>query len=300
MPHYNVLFLCTGNSSRSIMAEAIMNRRGGPTFTAYSAGSHPSGSVRPEALRQIAAAGLSPEGYRSKSWEEFTRLDSPHLSFVFTVCDNAAQEVCPIWPGQPMTAHWGIPDPGAVDSTPAEIERAYKQAFIMLATRISLMLALPLATMDSFAIKKEIDSIGKQKSMRPHIPGDIMQTIIFACVHNAGRSQMAAAFFNQLANPLKARAVSAGTEPDLRVHPEVLEVMKEVGIDLRDAKPKKLTAQLLITMGCGDKCPYVPGLRRDDWPLQDPKGLPMKDVRAIRDGIKSRVQTLLANEGLQA
>jgi arsenate reductase len=162
MPHYNVLFLCTGNSSRSIMAEAIMNRRGRPTFTAYSAGSHPSGSVRPEALRQIATAGLSPEGYRSKSWEEFTRPEPPHLSFVFTVCDNAAQEVCPIWPGRQMTAHWGIPDPGAVDGTPEEIERAYKQAFTMLATRISLMLALPLATMDSFAIKKEIDRIAEQ------------------------------------------------------------------------------------------------------------------------------------------
>jgi arsenate reductase len=142
--------------------------------------------------------------------------------------------------------------------------------------------------------------------MRPHIPGDIIRIVIFACVHNAGRSQMAAAFFNQLADPLKAQGISAGTEPGLRVHPEVLEVMKEVGIDLSEAKPKKLTdelgggAQLLITMGCGDKCPYVPGLRRDDWPLQDPKGLPMEDVRRIRDEIKSRVQSLLASEGLQA
>lgn len=133
-----------------------------------------------------------------------------------------------------------------------------------------------------------------------------MQTIIFACVHNAGRSQMAAAFFNQLADPRRARAISAGTEPGLRVHPEVLKVMKEVGIDLSDARPQKLTdelareAQLLVTMGCGDKCPYVPGLRRDDWPLRDPKGLPMEDVRTIRNDIRSRVQTLLLNEGLQA
>jgi arsenate reductase len=162
MPHYNVLFLCTGNSSRSIMAEAIMNCKGAPNFTAYSAGSHPTGTVRPEALRQIEAAGLSAEGFRSKSWEEFTKPDSPHLSFVFTVCDNAAKEVCPVWPGQPMTAHWGIPDPAAVEGTPEEIERAYKQAFAMLTTRISLMLALPLATMESLAIKKEIDSIGKR------------------------------------------------------------------------------------------------------------------------------------------
>ena len=133
-----------------------------------------------------------------------------------------------------------------------------------------------------------------------------MHKVIFACVHNAGRSQMAAAFFNQLADRTKAEAISAGTEPGLRVHPEVLAVMQEVGIDLSNAKPQKLTqelaedAALLITMGCGDKCPYVPGLRRDDWPLQDPKGLPLDDVRRIRDDIKNRVQTLLVDEGMQA
>jgi arsenate reductase len=161
MAHFNVLFLCTGNSSRSIMAEAIMNRRGAPNFTAYSAGSHPTGSVRPEALRQIKDAGIDPEGFRSKSWEEFTGPDAPHLSFVFTVCDNAAKEVCPVWPGQPITAHWGIPDPATVEGSEADIENAYKQAFAMLSTRISLMLALPLASMEIFAIKKELDSIGK-------------------------------------------------------------------------------------------------------------------------------------------
>jgi arsenate reductase (thioredoxin) len=162
MPHYNVLFLCTGNSARSIMAEAIMNRKGRPNFTAYSAGSHPAGVIRPEAIRQIESAGLSAEGMRSKSWDEFTMPDAPHLSFVFTVCDNAAKEVCPIWPGQPMTAHWGLPDPAAVTGTPEEIDRAYKQAFSMLERRITLMLALPLASLDSLAIKKEIDAIGQQ------------------------------------------------------------------------------------------------------------------------------------------
>lgn len=131
-----------------------------------------------------------------------------------------------------------------------------------------------------------------------------MLKVIFACVHNAGRSQMAAAFFNQLADPHKARAVSAGTEPGERVHPEVQAVMREVGIDLSNAKPQKLMeqlamdAQLLITMGCGDKCPVVPGLRRGDWPLRDPKGLPTEEVRAIRDDIKSRVQNLLRSEEL--
>ena len=129
-----------------------------------------------------------------------------------------------------------------------------------------------------------------------------MHKVIFACVHNAGRSQMAAAFFNQLANRIEAEAVSAGTEPGARVHPEVLAVMQEVGIDLSNAKPQKLTqelandAALLITMGCGDQCPYVPGLRRHDWPLKDPKGLPMEEVRVIRDDIKNRVLTLLCDE----
>jgi arsenate reductase (thioredoxin) len=131
-----------------------------------------------------------------------------------------------------------------------------------------------------------------------------MLKVIFACVHNAGRSQMAAAFFNQLANSLKVEAISAGTEPGERIHPEVLSVMKEVGIDLTHAKPQKLTddlakdAHLLITMGCGDKCPYVPGLRRDDWPLPDPKGQPIEEVRVIRDEVRRRVQRLLVDEDL--
>jgi arsenate reductase len=131
-----------------------------------------------------------------------------------------------------------------------------------------------------------------------------MLKVIFACVHNAGRSQMAAAFFNHLADPQKAQAISAGTEPGERVHPEVQTVMQEVGIDLSNAKPRKLTeelakdAQLLITMGCGDKCPYVPGLRRDDWPLPDPMGLPIVEVRAIRDEVKRRVQDVITLEGL--
>jgi arsenate reductase len=131
---------------------------------------------------------------------------------------------------------------------------------------------------------------------------ETMQKVIFACVHNAGRSQMAAAFFNQLADHSKAEAVSAGTEPGLRVHPEVLSAMQEIGIDLSHAKPQRLTqelaegASLLVTMGCGDKCPYVPGLRRDDWPLRDPKGLSQSEVRAIRDEIKARVQNLIEAE----
>ena len=160
--HYNVLFLCTGNSARSIMAEAILNGKRHPHFTAYSAGSSPSGSVRPEALKLLQSSNLPVEGARSKNWEEFSRPGAPTMSFVFTVCDNAAKEVCPIWPGQPMTAHWGIPDPAAVTGTPQEIERAFREAFITLKRRIDLFLSLPLASLDSLAIKKEIDRIGKQ------------------------------------------------------------------------------------------------------------------------------------------
>jgi arsenate reductase (thioredoxin) len=159
---YNVLFLCTGNSARSIMAEAILNHKGKPTFHAYSAGSHPAGMVRPEALRQIEAAHLPTQGFRSKDWSEFARAGAPHLHFVFTVCDNAAKEVCPIWPGQPMTAHWGVPDPASVAGTPEQIERAFREAFMILERRISLFLCLPIASLDALAIKKEIDRIGQQ------------------------------------------------------------------------------------------------------------------------------------------
>ena len=159
---YNVLFLCTGNSARSIMAEAILNRKGRPNFTAYSAGSHPSGRVRPEALAQIERARLPTDGLRSKDWSEFARADAPKMNFVFTVCDNAAKEVCPIWPGQPMTAHWGVPDPAAVEGAPDQIEKAFREAFVILDRRISLFLCLPLASLDKLAIKKEIDRIGLQ------------------------------------------------------------------------------------------------------------------------------------------
>lgn len=162
MAHHNILFLCTGNSARSIMAEAIMNWKGRANFTAYSAGSHPSGIVRPEALRQIESANLSTAGLCSKSWGEFAKPDAPVMNFVFTVCDNAANEVCPVWPGQPITAHWGVPDPAGVQGTLEEIDRAYKQAFSMLERRITLMLSLPLASLDSMALKSELDNIGKK------------------------------------------------------------------------------------------------------------------------------------------
>lgn len=160
--HYNVLFLCTGNSARSIMAEAILNHKGKPSFTAYSAGSHASGIVRPEALKQLELAQMPIDGLCSKNWDKFRQAGAPQMNFVFTVCGNAAREVCPIWPGQPMTAHWGVADPTEVNGTPEQIERAFRDAFMLLDRRINLFLSLPLESLDDLAIKSEVDRIGKQ------------------------------------------------------------------------------------------------------------------------------------------
>jgi len=165
---YNVLFLCTGNSARSIMAEALLNQRGRGAFRAFSAGSHPSGAVRPEALAQLRAANIPTANLRSKSWDEFAEFAGraaphnapPSMDFIFTVCDNAANEVCPLWPGRPTTAHWGVPDPAAVHGTPEQIARAYRDAFSHLDRRIQLFVSLPLSTLDKMAIKREIDRIG--------------------------------------------------------------------------------------------------------------------------------------------
>jgi arsenate reductase len=143
------------------MAEAILNFKGRPHFTAYSAGSHPTGKVRPEALRQLETAHIPTEGLRSKAWDEFSLPSAPKLDFVFTVCDNAAKEVCPVWPGQPLTAHWGIPDPAAIRGTAADIERGFRDAFFILERRISLFLSLPLTSLDRLAIKRELDIIGR-------------------------------------------------------------------------------------------------------------------------------------------
>jgi arsenate reductase len=159
--HYNVLFLCTGNSARSIMAEAVLNHRGKGMFTAYSAGSHPTGTPRPEALEQIQSAGIATDGLRSKSWDEFATPGAPPLDFVFTVCDSAAKEACPYWPGKPMIAHWGIPDPAAAKGTPEEISRAFRDAFVALDRRIELFLSLPLATLEQLSIHEEIKRIGQ-------------------------------------------------------------------------------------------------------------------------------------------
>jgi arsenate reductase len=159
---YNVLFLCTGNSARSIMAEAILNQKGKPHFTAYSAGSFPTGGVNPYAVKQLEAAHLPTSNLRSKSWDEFAKPGVPPMDFVFTVCDDAAREACPVWPGQPITAHWGVPDPADVVGSSTQIERAFLDAFVVLDRRIGLFLCLPLASLDKMALKREIDRIGLQ------------------------------------------------------------------------------------------------------------------------------------------
>jgi len=158
---YNVLFICTGNSARSIMAEAILNKAGDGNFRAYSAGSQPKGVVHHETLRLLDSLGYDTSGFRSKSWGEFARPGAPLLDFVFTVCDNAGGEVCPVWPGQPMTAHWGVPDPAAVTGSPAEIALAFKDAYRLLNQRIGIFASLPLRSLDQLSLQQRLNEIGR-------------------------------------------------------------------------------------------------------------------------------------------
>ncbi len=161
---YSVLFLCTGNSARSIIAEAILNKIGAGKFRAYSAGSHPKGAVNPRTIQLLQGLGYDTSGLRSKSWEEFARPGAPPLDFVFTVCDNAAAEACPVWPGQPMTAHWGIPDPAEAKGTPAEIALAFKEAYRMLNQRIGIFTVLPLRSLDQLSLQTKLGEIGRLES----------------------------------------------------------------------------------------------------------------------------------------
>ena len=158
---YNVLFLCTGNSARSILAEAILNKIGKGKFAAYSAGSFPKNAVNPHTLRLLKRLGFSTESLRSKSWDEFAQPGAPEMDFVFTVCDQAANETCPVWPGHPMTAHWGVPDPAAVEGTEATVEASFREAFAMLRRRIELFVNLPVKSLDRMSLKTQLAQIGK-------------------------------------------------------------------------------------------------------------------------------------------
>ena len=160
---YNVLFLCTGNSARSVIAEAILDKIGKGKFTAYSAGSQPKGQVNPNTIRLLQDLGYDTSGFRSKSWREFARLDAPPLDFVFTVCDTAAGETCPVWPGQPMTAHWGIPDPAEAQGSDTEIALAFKDAYRMLMRRIEIFVALPIKSLDTLSLQAKLKDIGRME-----------------------------------------------------------------------------------------------------------------------------------------
>lgn len=160
---YNVLFLCTGNSARSILAEALMNRLGAPRFRAFSAGSDPKGQVNPHSIALLKSLNYKTDGFRSKSWDEFAAPGAPQLDFVFTVCDNAANEVCPIWPGQPMSAHWGVPDPAAAEGSEAVIAQAFADAYRMLQNRISVFVNLPMSSIDRLSLQKRLDDIGAMR-----------------------------------------------------------------------------------------------------------------------------------------
>ncbi|OZI61911.1 arsenate reductase ArsC [Bordetella genomosp. 11] len=158
---YNALFICTGNSARSILAEGLLNGLGQGRFRAYSAGSHPKDSVHPMALATLERLGMPAQGYRSKSWDEFVGPDAPRFDFIFTVCDNAAGEVCPVWPGKPMSAHWGVPDPAAVEGSEETRRKAFNETAVVLKRRIELFLSLPLARLDAMSLQRELRDIGK-------------------------------------------------------------------------------------------------------------------------------------------
>ena len=160
---FKVLFLCTGNSARSIMAEAILNKLGAGKFRAYSAGSQPKGRVNPHTIQLLHGLGYDTSGFRSKSWSEFAKPGAPALHFVFTVCDNAAGEICPVWPGQPMTAHWGIPDPAEAKGSPAEVALAFKDAYLMLSQRIAIFAALPIRSLDQLSLQARLEEIGRMQ-----------------------------------------------------------------------------------------------------------------------------------------
>ena len=160
---FNVLFLCTGNSARSIMAEAILNKVGAGKFHAYSAGSRPTGQLNPHALGLLQSLGYDTSRFRSKSWNDFAKPGAPALDFVFTVCDNAAGETCPVWPGQPMTAHWGVPDPVEAKGSPAEIALAFKDAYWMLHQRIAVFTALPIRSLDQLSLQRRLNEIGRMR-----------------------------------------------------------------------------------------------------------------------------------------
>jgi arsenate reductase len=231
---YNVLFICTGNSARSIIAEGLMNHLGGGRFKAWSAGSHPKGDVNPLAQKTLAAWRIPSDGFRSKSWEEFAGPGAPALDFVFTVCDNAAGEVCPVWPGQPMSAHWGVPDPAAVEGSEEQKAKAFMDVAITLKRRIELMLALPLSTLAGLSLQRQIERIGLRQADEAAI------NVLILCTHNSARSMLAEGMLNALAarRGQAVRAYSAGSQPSGRINPFALDALRNAGIETSGLRSK--------------------------------------------------------------
>lgn len=280
---YNVLFICTGNSARSIMAEGLMNQLGNGRFRAWSAGSRPNGSVNPFALQTLADWHIPTVGFRSKSWQEFSQVGAPTLDFVFTVCDNAAGEVCPVWPGQPMTAHWGVPDPAAVEGTNTEKAKAFMDAAITLKRRIELMLALPVESLAPLALQRQIERIGVRQA------DELTTNVLILCTHNSARSVLAEGMLNELAarRGQAVRAFSAGSEPRGRINPFALEALRNAGIDTskfrskswdefsRDDSPPLSIVITVCDSAAAETCPVFFGGRggaplKTHWGYPDP------------------------------
>jgi arsenate reductase len=232
---YKVLFVCTGNSARSILAEALLNFLSGGRFIAYSAGSHPAGAVNPLSIKTLEQLHLPTDGYRSKNWDEFSKPDSPELDFVITVCDKAAGEVCPVWPGQPMTAHWGVADPAAAEGTDEQRLKAFLDTAIVLKRRIELMLSLPLTSLDKLSLQSAVRDIGKRWS-KPVATTNVL----ILCTHNSARSVLSEAMLNHWAGKRNrdVKAFSAGSAPSGRINPFALEALSNAGVDVTGYRSK--------------------------------------------------------------
>jgi arsenate reductase len=282
---FNVLVLCTGNSARSVMAEALFNVLGKGRFHAYSAGSHPAGAVNAFAIERCQSIGYDTSGLRSKSWDEFALPDAPRMDFVITVCDQAAGEACPVWPGQPLSAHWGLPDPAVVEGSDEVKSKAFRDAFVTMKRRIELMLALPLAKLDKLAIQKEIKDIGT----RWREPVGETTNVLILCTHNSARSVLAEGMLNHWAARLGTtiQAFSAGSSPSGRINPHALKALNDAGVDTSDyrskswdefARPDAPQMRIVITVcdqAAAEPCPYWPGSPvQVHWGYADPSNAP--------------------------
>lgn len=295
---YNVLFLCTGNSSRSIMAEALLNVLGKGRFRAYSAGSHPAGEVNQFATQAIEEAKYPKGEPRSKSWDEFAGPDAPHMDFVITVCDRAAGEVCPVWPGQPVTAHWGFQDPGALIGTDEEVRLEFKKILRQIKTRLDIFLNLPLEKLERMAIKQELDRIGKTNpgaeslqtishNKKNATMTDKVYNVLFVCTGNSARSVMSEALVTMLGEG-RFKGFSAGSKPGGRVNPFAVEQIQSYDLNypvdqLRSkswdefARPDAPHMDFIITVcdnAAGEACPFWPGHPASaHWGFEDPAAL---------------------------